>query len=268
MVSSSPIKRQRIHMSSAAWEAGKGLLHHHRHFNGAIVGPQEDVTRPLDVISRFPLQRVRSTIKKAVLYSGLKPRFWMLVVVSMISFLTMTSADVTTSTWSTEMTQYHARGSYYISTTNSGTSSAEMQLVSYYYTSTCNAVYKEESPQSASGGGFTLSFQIKIATYSNADSIYAFIGTSKVPTTESPTDAGTGMVIAFDVYKWNPPGIYLTKTTSSANSKLATYSSFSASGSWESVTITYTPSSTNTWKVRTYFGSFLPRTLLLVYGVC
>ena len=152
------------------------------------------------------------------------------------------------------MTQYHARGDFSISTSGSG-SSTEMQLTSKDVASTCNYVYKSESPQSTTGGGFTLSYQFKVDSSSEADEVYAFIGhsTSGIPTSGDSTSTSNGMIITFSIYTGNsdiPAGIYLRKTTSSTNTKLATYTSgISASGNWESFTVQYTPSSTNTWKV-------------------
>jgi hypothetical protein len=146
------------------------------------------------------------------------------------------------------MTQYHISG-FNITVTNSGTSAAEMRFTSTSYKSTSNAIYKYGSPQSTTGGGFTLSFEIKISKGSSGDAIYAFIGQSSVPSKESPTGVGTGMIIAFDVYKSHPSGIYLTQTSSGASTNLVYYSTFSASGYWEPVVIVYTPSATDTWQV-------------------
>jgi hypothetical protein len=175
-----------------------------------------------------------------------------LVLGLLLTFVIGGNADVTTTTWSTSMTQHHTKGSFNITTTDSGTSSAEMQLTSISYGSTSNSIYMAESPQSATGGGFTLSYEIKVDSASVADSIFAFIGTSSIPSQEDTTTAGTGMIIAFIVYQYatSGKGIYLRKTTSSSYSTVATYTSgVTASGNWESITITYTPSSTNTWKV-------------------
>jgi hypothetical protein len=184
----------------------------------------------------------------------IRPWFRILATVNLallcfFCFIFMTSADVTTSTWSTAMTQYHYQGSFSIITTNSGTSAAEMQLTSTAYKSTVNAVYKSESPQSSTGGGFTLSLEIKAAN-AVADAIYVFIGQSSVPISEGPTGCGIGMLVAFTVYAKRPNGIYLLKTSLGASTTLMYYSGFAASGYWEPVVITYTPTSTNTWQVR------------------
>jgi hypothetical protein len=171
-------------------------------------------------------------------------------------------ADVTTSTWSTSMTQYHSAGTYYISTTNSGSSSAEMQFTSIGTKAVSNAVYMSESPQSTTGGGFTLSYEMKIDSSSLADEMFTFIGLSSVPSSSGITTSGNGVTVSFNVYSNSGngayPGIYLYKVSSSAVTTLASYTTgVSASGSWESFTIQYTPSSTNTWKVSRSVQTFL-----------
>ena len=167
---------------------------------------------------------------------------------------TLSTSGITTSTWSTVMKQSHLAGSYYISSSGSG-SSTEMHLASSSYTSTANVVYAWQNILSATsgGGGFQLSFEFKIGSSAVADSIYAFFGTSSLPSAEDSTTCGAGIIVALDVYSTVPKGIYLRKVSSSGtNTKLASYTSFSASGSWESCTITYSASATNTWKVRLF----------------
>jgi hypothetical protein len=127
-----------------------------------------------------------------------------------------------------------------------------MQLASYGVTSTSNVIYAWQNILSATsgGGGFQLSFEFKIGSSALADSIYVFFGTSSLPSAEDSTTCGAGIIVALDVYSAVPKGIYLRKVSSSGtNSKLASYTSFSASGSWETCTITYSAATTNTWKV-------------------
>jgi hypothetical protein len=149
------------------------------------------------------------------------------------------------------MQQHHEKGSFYITTTNSGTSDAEMQLVSSSAMYTSNSIYRVGRPQSETSNGFTLSFQLKIDWWSEADAIFAFFGTSRVPDNEWPPYPGnSSIVIGFNIYRYGPQGIYLRRVNSTGYySTLASYSEFYASGNWESVTITYIPSSSNSWKV-------------------
>ena len=222
-------------------------------------------------------QPKNSCVPKPVVSCQRAEHMWtckvILVLGLLLSFAIGSYADVTTTTWSTSMTQHHTRGSFNITTTDSGTSSAEMQLTSISYGSTSNSIYMAESPQSTTGGGFTLSYEIKVDSSSVADSIFAFIGTSSIPSQEDTTTAGNGMIIAFIVYQFatSGRGIYLRKTTSSSYSTVATYTSgVTASGNWETITITYTPSSTNTWKVgrSVYFAFIVCFCLFLSIYVC
>jgi hypothetical protein len=163
---------------------------------------------------------------------------------------TLSTGAITTSTWSTVMKQYHYQGSYYISTTDKGSSSAVMQLASSSYGSNSNSIYAWQRIMTASsgGGGFQLSFEGKISTSSTADGIFVFFGTSSIPENQGTSSIGSGILIGFDIYNSK---IELRKSTSGTNSQLTQYTSYSSakSGNWESYTITYSADTTNTWKV-------------------
>jgi hypothetical protein len=149
------------------------------------------------------------------------------------------------------MKKYHDTGSFTIITTDSGSSSAVMQLGSSSYSQYSNSVYAWQRimTDSTGGGGFQLSFEVKIATSAIADSIFVFFGTSSIPQNQDTSSIGSGILIGFDIYNSK---IVLKKSTSGTNSELTTYTSYTSakSGNWESYTITYSAHTTNTWKVR------------------
>jgi hypothetical protein len=153
---------------------------------------------------------------------------------------------VTVANWSSSLNKRKIKGDFEAITNGCGPN-AEMQLSKDGQESNANAVYAEQDILSKA---FKLSFDLKICRNARADSIYAFFGTSSLPATEFETGCGDGVIVALSVYDQRPRGIHLVKITSSKIELLRHYSDFHASGNWEDLTISYQPSTTDTWKVR------------------
>jgi len=129
-----------------------------------------------------------------------------------------------------------------------------MQLMSKYYYSAATNVHHEYPIQQASG--FVASFDIKMTE--GADELYFFAGGSgPLPCGASCPGGETNkgaFVVGFDVYPGYGggaaqgqygPGIYLMD----GSGTIVAAGPFSATDTWETVTISYTKGTTNTWVV-------------------
>ena len=133
----------------------------------------------------------------------------------------------------------------------SGTApNVQMQLMSASIAGTGTSVYNQYPIQQSAW--FTCSFQIYMS--GNGDELNFYAGASApVGCGVSCSGSGNGgVVVGFDVYSGfgggagrTGPGIYLMNSAGTIVASAA----FSANSAWESVSITYTQGTTNTWVV-------------------